>query len=799
MNTRLKLGRTVRATLKMSAALSVLASAAAVAADEASADAAKQQGAQSSDIEEVFVTARRREESAHDVPIALSVIDDTALQATGSYSLNEVQRLVPSLQVFSFNPRNTNINIRGLGSNVSLTNDGLENGVGFYIDDVYYGRVGQTQFDLVDLDQIEVLRGPQGTLFGKNTTAGAVTITTKRPSFDPEYEAEISAGDHGRREVRASATGPIVDDRLAYRLTYALTERDGYIYNVATAHEVADYENTSVRGQLLFKPTEGLDVRVIGDYSKQDAECCIQPIALVFDNYDDGTPIPNNFTARIGRKGYVPASLDPFERRVDADAPFQADMESFGGSINVDWDLDAGRITSITAYRGWDWFPKNDADSIGLAVFTKGQQQNEQRQFSQEIRFANAEGGAFDYVVGAYYLWQRNEALSNIELGADAPDWFLPTLPAAISDAALNGFGYETKLAPEIQSHAVFAQGVWHLNDRLDLTTGLRYSRDEKQGEFETYWVSGADLSTLPPEVAGAAAAIRSSFNPQQYEYETELNDDSIGGLVSLSYDFSEQVLGYVSAAIGSKSGGLNLAVLPVGVDPVVEPEEVVSYELGLKTQLLDSRLTFNTAAFWTEIDNYQTAITEVLATTAAFRQYVANTGKVRSRGLEADFDYDVNELVSINAAVAWADAYYVDYKDAQQAAENLNHGAIQDLSGEPLAGAPEITYSVGGDLTYPLGWGARPLEVYGSANYSYRSEYYTAISNSRYSLVDGYGLLTARVGLRRQDGRWDASIWAKNLTGEDYFVTLSPANTGLVTGVVGEPRYVGLTLRTSF
>ena len=644
-----------------------------------------------------------------------------------------------------------------------------------------------------------VLRGPQGTLFGKNTTAGAISITTKRPSYKPEYEAEISIGDFGRREIRASATGPIVDDRLAYRLTYALTERDGYIHNAATGRDVADYENSSVRGQLLFEPAEGLNVRVIGDYSQQDAECCIQPIAAVFDNYDDGTPIPNNFTARIDRKGYVPESLDPFERRVDADAPFQADMKSFGGSINVDWDLDAGRITSITAYRGWDWFPKNDADSIGLSVFAKGQQENEQRQFSQELRFANAEGGAFDYVIGAYYLWQRNEALSNIELGSDAPDWYLPTLPAAITEAALSGFGYESKLAPEIRSYALFGQNVWHATDRLDLTTGIRFSRDEKQGDFETYWVSGTDLSTLPPEVAVPAFAIRSGFNPQQQSFTTELKDDSISGLVSLSYQFTDTVLGYASAAIGSKSGGLNLAVLPAEVDPVVEPEDVVSYELGVKTQFLDSRLTFNTAAFWTEIDNYQTAITEVLATTTAFRQYVSNTGKVRSRGIEVDLDYDFNDFVSLNAAAAWADAYYVDYTDAQQAAENLNHGALQDLSGEPLAGAPEFTYSLNGDVKYPLGWGSRPLEVYGSANYSFRSDYYTAISNSRYSEVDGYGLLTARIGLRTQDGRWDASVWAKNLTDEDYFITLSPANTGLVTGVVGEPRYVGLTLRTSF
>ncbi len=799
MKPRNRLAHAVRTASVVGLASVLSALAAGVIAEEKDIDVPVDSYTGGAALEELVVTARRRDENAQDVPIALSVVNEGALAATGAYSLNEIQRLVPSLQVFSFNPRNTNVNIRGLGSNVSLTNDGLENGVGFYIDNVYYGRVGQTQFDLVDLQQVEVLRGPQGTLFGKNTTAGAINISTRRPSYEPEYSGELSVGDYGRREVRASASGPIVDDKAAYRVTYAHTVRDGILENVHSGRKVSDYDNTSVRAQLLFDPGEDLQIRLIGDYSAQNAECCIQPLADVFTHYDNGARIPNNFYDRVGRQGYEPLPPDAFARKVDIDAPISADMNSYGVSGQVDWELGAGTLTSITAYRGWDWNPANDADGTPLSVFTLAQQENRQRQFSQELRFASQESEVLDYVVGAYYLWQRNEGISNIAYGADAADWFLPTVPAVVGEAALSGFGYETESAPEIDSYAAFGQTVWHITPRLDLTTGLRFTREEKEGEFETYWVSGADLTALPPALATGAAAIRNGFNPQYREFTTGLNDNSVSGLVSLSYALSDTVLAYATYSQGAKSGGLNLAILPAGVDPVVEPEDVENYEAGLKTQLLDGRLTLNTAIFQTEISDYQTAITEVLETTTAIRQYVANTGEVRSRGAEADLAFQASDLVSFNASVSYNDATYLDYENAQQAPENLNLGAIQDLSGEPLPGAPEWTYTLGADIAYPVAWGDRALEVYGNANYAYRTEYFTAISNSRHSEVDAHGILTARVGVRTEDARWDLSLWAKNLTDEEYFQTLSPGNTGSVGGVVGEPRYVGVTVRTNF
>lgn len=251
----------------------VLASAALIAipsplfAQEAAADllAADESGG-----EEIVVTgSRRRDEDAQEVPIALSIVSAEALERRGDYTLGQIQQQVPSLQVFSFNPRNTNINIRGLGSNVALTNDGLENGVGFYIDNVYYGRVGLSQFDLVDLERIEVLRGPQGTLFGKNTTSGVINITSRKPSFDPEFSGEASIGNYSYYQFRASASGPLIADKLAIRLSGAITQNDGFLYNVTQRERAQDYSNKTIRGQLLFTPTEDVSLRLIGDFSSR--------------------------------------------------------------------------------------------------------------------------------------------------------------------------------------------------------------------------------------------------------------------------------------------------------------------------------------------------------------------------------------------------------------------------------------------------------------------------------------------------------------------------------------------------
>ncbi len=781
----------------MGSALGLIFAAGAAFAAESAVAASAGESAEFEDVYEdageITVTARRREERAQDVPIALSVVGAETLEATGNFTLGQVQQLVPTLQVFSFNPRNTNINIRGLGSNVALTNDGLENGVGVYIDNVYYGRVGQSQFDLVDLQQIEVLRGPQGTLFGKNTTAGAINITSRLPSFEPEFSGEATLGDYGYHQVRGSISAPLIGDSVAFRLSLADTHRDGFLDNVTKGNKAQDYDNFTARGQLLILPSETLSVRLIGDFSRQRQNHVLNVVGAVHDTYADGTDIANSFSDRAARAGYTPLPVDPFARKGDSDGHYQSNMKGYGLSGQIDWEVGNNTLTSITAYRWWDWRPSNDGDSTALPIITKAQQANDQRQFSQEIRLASTGQNTVDYVLGAYYFWQVVRGYGKLAYGSAAANWNLPTVPAIVGNAALDGYESNSTSTPETKSYAVFGQATWNISDAVKLTGGLRYTHEKKSGEYHQFDVATPDLSGLLPTQAAAALAIRAQFNPVT-DYETSFTDNSLSGLLSLSWNFTPAALVYATYSRGGKSGGLNLSALPAGVRPEVDPEKVDNFELGLKSQFLDRQLTFNLAGFWTEVRDYQTAITEQVPDTVNFRQYIANIPKVRSRGFEADVVYAPTNYVSLTASAAYADTTYRNYTNAPQAQEHLNLGALQDLSGEQLSGVPKFTYTLGADVAQPVG-GA--LEVYGHADFSHRSSYNTSATNSAWAQIEGYGLLNARLGLRSEDARWDISVWARNLTDKNYFQTLSPAATGLVTALIGEPRTVGVTLRT--
>jgi len=763
------------------------------AADNALApvDAAPAVEAEGADI---TVTARRRDEDAQSVPIALSVVSADALDRTGNFTLAQVQQLVPSLQIFSFNPRNTNVNIRGLGANVALTNDGLENGVGFYLDNVYYGRPGQSQFDLVDLQQIEVLRGPQGTLFGKNTTAGAINITSKAPSFTPEFFGELSAGDFGYHQLRASVSAPIIADKAAFRLSIADTHRDGFLTNVHDGSKAQDYDNFSVRGQLLLTPTDQLSIRLIGDYAHQKQHYVLNIPVAYFGTYDSGVEIPNNLAARVGRAGYTLLPADPFARRGDSDGHYQAFMKSYGGSAQIDWDLGAVALTSISAYRWWDWDPANDGDSTGLPVVTKGEQANRQRQFSQELRAGSTGTNMIDWTAGLYYFWQTVRGYGASAYGAAASNWFLPTTNPSIANAALNGFEANSYSEPVTKSYAAFGQADWHINDRLILTAGLRFTHEDKSGVYRQDWVAGTNLATLSPTNAAAATAIRNQFNPRT-SYTVALKDDSLSGLATLSWKVAPDILLYGTYSRGSKSGGLNLTNIPTGAVAQVKPETVDNIEAGIKSQFLDRKLTVNLAGYWTDVSDYQTAITEQTAL-GSLIQYISNIPKVRSRGVEGDVSYAPSRWIGLTASASYTDATYRSYTNAPQAPERpATLNPTQDLSGQQLPGVPKFTYTLGADLARPLRDGA--IEIYGHADYSHRSTFNTSSSNSRYGQVPAYGLLNVRAGIRQADGRWDLSVWARNIADKDYFQALSAGTFGLVTGTIGDPRTIGATFKT--
>jgi Outer membrane receptor proteins, mostly Fe transport len=747
---------------------------------------------------EIIVSARRRDERAQDVPIALTAVSGETLERTGAINLTQIAQLTPSLVIRNNNARNTFANIRGLGSNAAQ-NDGLEVGVGFYVDDVYYGRIGSSQFDLIDLERVEVLRGPQGTLFGKNTTAGAINITTRAPSFDFGFTGEVTLGEDGYRQARASVTGPIVDDLIAFRVTGSYTERDGTLFNLYDGREINDYQNVNVRGQLLLTPAPNFEIRLIGDYSKQDSYSRISSLVGVFTEYANGAPLNNNHLQRAARGGYTYRFdiTDPFARIVDVNGPVQADMEGYGVSAKIDWDLGPVALTSITAWRGWDWLPDNDVDDTPLAVMLRSGTDNHQRQFSQELRLASTGERTVDWVVGLYYFWQNVNGLGHYQPGPDYAVWNNPNADRDLANYAYDGFLSLSIIEPRTRSYAAFGQATWNVTDALSITGGLRFTYEDKTGLFDQYTAAGNDLSVLSPEDRAAAQAMRDAIYPE-VRYTTGLEDSALTGQVTVAYEVADDVLTYATYSRGAKSGGLSLGVLPAGVSPVVEPEKVDAWELGVKSQFWDRRVTLNAAAYWTEVDNYQAAISEQIGTTSSFVRYISNIPGVRSRGVEVDLTVAPTRNVRLTASAAYNDAVYKDYTNAQAAPENRNVSQVQDLSGVQLANAPKFLYHVSADVSQPVTLLTPYDELYARFDFNHRSSNDTSSTNSIYTRIPGYGLANARIGVRFDD-TFDVSVWVTNLFDKKYFTALGASNQGLISGNLGDPQTFGATLRASF
>ena len=788
---------TTFALLGSSALAAVPAHADEVPAAGVAAEAAAEAGPDIGSDLDVIVTARRRDERIQDVPVAANAFGGEQLAATRTYNLRDLQQLTPSLVVTNTNPRNTSINIRGLGNNVSVYNDGLEPAVGVYVDQVYLARPGQAVFDLSDIERIEVLRGPQGTLFGKNTSAGAVVTTTKSPTFEPEAGGDVTFGNYNFRQVHAYASGALVDDLLAARLYVSKTDRDGYMTNRYDGSDTQDYHDFGLRGQLLFTPSPNFKLRLIGDYGRQHSRTAAAVLTGVLTQYDNGTAFPNNYYARAARAGYTPLPVDPSARLVDVNANPRYKMNQWGLTSIADLSIPGNTITSVTAYRAWNWYPHNDGDSTTLDAGSDFHQSNEQRQFSQELRIASEGTRRVDYVAGLYYLWQAIDAEALNAYGNDAAAWFVaPNVDQTAAAAALNNYTIVGRSRPVTKSYAAFGQTIWHITPTLDLTTGLRYTYETKTGWFDQS-ATGASLDGLTAEQLAAANTIRSRYGVANF-YSARTKEGRLSGSATLSWKVTPDALVYATYGRGHKFGGLNLAnIVTTGAyaaDPVIKPETIDSYELGVKTAWFGRKLTANLAAFWTDDSDYQTTVVDVERNN---QSYFTNVGKVRTRGFEGDVRANPASWLSVYASGAFTDAKYVDYANAPCPIE-ITGQAICNLSGRRLPGVSKWAASAGGEVRQDLGSVlGRDSEAYLGADYSYRSSFNTTASLSRYSLIPGYSLVNARVGVRALDGVLDIQLWARNLTNKLYYLSLSAGNTGAVTGTLGDPRTYGITLKT--
>jgi iron complex outermembrane receptor protein len=742
--------------------------------------------------EAVVVTARRTEEVAQEVPIPVSVVSGHLVNDGGDFNVNRLKELLPTVQFYSTNPRNSAINIRGLGAPFGLTNDGIEPGVGLYIDGVFYARPAAATLDFLDVERIEVLRGPQGTLFGKNTTAGAINVTTRKPSFTRAADFEVNYGSFDFVQAKGSVTGPLVR-KLAGRLSFSSTQRGGVIRNAATGEEVNDLSNLGFRGQLLYAPTDRLALTFAADHTRQRPQGYTQVVAGVAPTLRN----PNRQYAQIAADlGYTPPGFNAFDRVTDVDSPLRSYQDLGGASLNVDWKLRKGQLTSTTAWRSWDWNPSNDRDFLGLPVTTISAAPSTQEQWTQEIRYTGDLSRRVNVVAGAFAFRQTLDSNPSFkqEQGAAAARFLLAPSALAATPGLLDGYGFDQYVKFRNVSAAVFGQVAWSVTDRLRLLPGLRFNYDQKDVDFDQQVYGG--LQTTNPSLI---ALQRSIFAPQAYK--ADVDDTNLSGQITAAYKVAERINAYATYATGFKSVGLNLNGLPTDAadQPVlsaatVKPEDVGHVEIGVKTEPFRG-VTANLTLFNTAIEDFQAQV--VNAGVGVLRGYLANAEKVRVRGVELDGNARLSDRLVFYGAAAWTDGVYLSFRDAPPPLEDTGGPQVKDISGSALPGISKWALSLGGEYANPATVLGRTGEIFGAFDASYRSSFSSSASASRYLVVDGYALLNARVGFRWADG-WSLFVWSRNLLDKNYYelLTAAPGNTGLYVGQPGDGRSVGVTMR---
>ncbi|MDX4014756.1 TonB-dependent receptor [Pseudomonas aeruginosa] len=728
----------------------------------------------------VTVTARRREEDSQKVPTPITVLGGETLEAQRISRVQDLQQVLPSVNVAYIHARQSSVAVRGIGNNPA--SDGLEGSAGIYLDNVYLGRPGMAVFDLLDIEQLELLRGPQGTLFGKNTTAGVLNISTRAPTFTAERTVEVSGGQDGYFQGRGTVSGPL-GETLAGRLSAYRTRDDGYIKNIHDDNYLNGGERQGARGQLLFEPNEDFSLRWIADYNEEDSS---NGSMVVYGGAE-------RFWQRAALVGASPLR-DPQRRKVNINGRQHVSVHQGGSSLEANWNLAGGyRLTSISAYRYWHFTPANDEQLNVSAINDTGVEVHD-RQFSQEIRLASPTGGAFDYVVGAYAFRQNLGNKTFTSYGQLADLYLLGANLGALNDTYSKANG---KI--ETDSFALFAQGTWHLTERLDCTAGLRGTYEEKNAKVERFAPLGGAA------VGGVGAAVR---NGQLGAYDSgDLSQYNFApsALLSLSYQFSDDLLGYASLSHGEKSGGVNLAVgsaPSAGADSLlVGPERANDAELGLKSTLFDRRLLLNANLFWTGIHGYQATTLYQAPGSTQLVQVLANAGSVRSRGLEFEATALPLRGLTLNFNGSYNDVTYLSFKDAPCPAEvSTRPGAPSscDLTGQRVVGASKWIANLNGEYQWRLDDRFQP---YVSASYAYRSAAEGTLDNSDLSKIDGYALVNLAAGLRSDlgDGQLDTSVWLKNAFDKDYYLSAFASINGSYTASVGQPRTLGVSLRYDF
>ena len=646
----------------------------------------------------VVITSRRRREVLQAVPIPVTVITGALVSDAGAFNVNRLKELVPSVQLYSSNPRNTALNVRGQGTTFGLTNDGIEPGVGFYVDGVYYARPAATTLDFIDVERIEVLRGPQGTLFGKNTTAGAFNVTTKKPTFRPGGNFELSYGNLGYIQAKASVTGGLIKN-IAGRLSFSGTQRNGVIEHVGLGKKINDINNLGVRGQLLFTPSERLEIILSGDATSQRPDGYAQVVAGVVPTQRAAY---RQFDQIIADLGYQLPSRNPFDRKVDHNTPWRSGNDLGGVSLNIDYKIGGGTLTSTSAWRYWKWDPSNDRDFTALAVLQKSQATSKHHQWSQEIRYAGNITKRISGVIGVYAIGQKLKTDPfHIEESGDAQWRFSQSTTSEkwTTPGLFDGYGIKTNSLLETFSGAAFGQVDWEVLPDLHILGGLRYNYDKKKVDFDRQTYGG--LETSDPDLI---ALKRLVYTDQAFKTNTDNNN--LSGLITIAYKLARQINAYATYSTNYKSIGLNLGGLPTSGGEVmldlatIKPEYVKHFEVGIKTTPVPGT-TLNITAYTTNIDDFQTQVQT--AEVGVNRGYLANAEEARVRGIEFDGNSRLNKNFTVYGAFAYTEGKYISFKNAPVPLEETGApSAFKDISGGDLPGISKWSGSLSTEFATP-------------------------------------------------------------------------------------------------
>ena len=763
----------------------------------------------------VMVTARRVEESAQDVPMSMVVLGGASLDDEGFSAATDLPERVSGLTVSVPNPRITSFAIRGLGSN--SYNDGIESSVGLFVDGIYLGRQGLSIFDLVDIERIEILRGPQGTLFGKNTTAGAINILTQRPRRHFGALLESSLGDYGERKLRGTITGSLPGSDLAGRLTGYLAQRDGLVRNLYDHHQLNNRDRMGLRGQILWTPSAELTGRFIAEYGRVSENCCVYPLVA---------PLRAAVKARDDYMEYQRSSLNPYDRVSDSDGPTHYVAQQQALSAQLDWRIDdQQRLVSISAWRAWRFVPIND-DETSLKLVNGGSR-TEQQQFTQELRLDSHHEG-FDTTLGLFYLHRNDRGGETATLGADLSDWIfgglireqLPfatrsntglVLETLIPRRTLDGMTVVTPYTDHGDSLAGFGDLNWPLTDELTLSAGLRYTYEWK-GATVSRSRSGGDPAASPLSATDNLAPLGQligqdlsgyTFNGLldstvggRFRRHNDFQEGDVSGEFALGYAPDEDLMLYGSASRGYKSGGINLGVPGATVKPTFRPEIATAYEVGAKSRWWDRRLSLTLALYRSDVRNYQ-ALTfdESRSVIQDPRQSnLLNVGAVRLQGVELEGLCAPRSDLQLRAGLSYNSAITTDFRHAPDENSRTNG---KDLSGQQLYNAPRWTGTAGLEKALSV---TDTLNLFAGLDYSFRTGTYGSVEHGRSSYIDGYSLTNLRIGLRDARQRWDLGFWVRNVFDSDYVAAIYPVyGVGDYGAFAGDPRSYGATLRIRF